>query len=732
MSKADAVLPCRLPEASGYLPPARRPHSSPAAHILCPAAPAHTHTHTHTHTHAPAQTLASMGLFTTAHGRFGAAAVAVAAALPAAVEASAGSRAGQMRDSVPRYGGAKEFDPDNEDYQMGIAVLAAIPIVLAVLTLLACACFCLCRCCSCIGLCHKCVRRPREEGYSKRARFVPWLFLVLFGGLVFSMSTYGMTENDKLSDTLTAPAGQGSSFVNFIPRVFAGVDDKINELRDPVRGLLADLRPTVNGALGAMNRSVGVIDNGTAPFEAELDSYNSTWAFRTYTLPGGNFTCLYCLTISNQTASIKDELTNQTSTLVADLREVVSDVQSTLTDKVDEIEDKISEIDGTLSDAQKDVADASDSSDDIVKALNDFDPVRHQVTLIIYLVPLVGLALALVGSLLKMSCLFKANVWLYFLVGFVFWVLLAVYLPLAVVLGDACVYIDGEEAKLPSKTDDLSKVAQSCLDGSSIIVALDAQDQLEFSDAIEFPEFANATEAFEFDTVGSITREVSNLTLASFEWDDALITTEVDAFNTAEGTALASANYTEYDPANVFPGDTPAQNRLNASQTVVSDLLDAKTTLNNSLTALQADTQALADENAATSTRFADAISDMNQVEAVTAPLLLVADQLTEAAECSFVGSLYRELDGLVCSSIMGHMSVMAMTCFFIAFSAWWIIVFSQISASRVPRPYRDEFDDAEKGGEAAGAGTQVEMQKVHVRPSGEPLPPARGSARSH
>lgn len=626
---------------------------------------------------------------------------------------SASSQADQMRAVVPRYGGASEFDPEDSDYQMAIAVLAAVPIVLAVLTFVVGFFFCLCRCCSCIGLCHCCVRKPREEGYSKRARWVPWLFLALFGGVVFAMATYGMTENDKLSDTLTAPEGSGSSFVNFLPRVFDGVRGKIEELRGPILDMLDQLQPTVDSALDTINNSIGIISNGTDGLVDELNQFNTTWAGYVVTTPLATYACTYCTTVGTTMAELAVEIDDQTATMVADMQETVDSVESTLTSQVDEIRERITDINGTMDDAVDNVDDGEEVGDDIITALNEHDPTRHKATLYLYLVPLAGLALVLLGTLFKVGCLFKINVWIYFLATFVFWIMLAVYLPVAVVVGDACVYVEQEEAKLPTKTDDFSKVAYSCLaNETTVLEALNVTDELDFADMIEFPTLPNVTEAFDFAAMTELQTEVDALTIDTFGWDDDALTAPIDAFNTAYGAAYVFAGFVDLDPNTEYPLPSAEKDDFIAAQGSVQDAIDSKQILEDAVAAMKADVESLTNTTDTMEADFTTAVADVEALEDLIQPFQDIADTLISRAECAFIGDLYRELNTLTCVNISTHFAVLAMTCFFIAFSGWWIITFSQISASRIPRPYNDDWDDAAK----KEHGSQVEMRQIHVK----------------
>jgi hypothetical protein len=219
------------------------------------------------------------------------------------------------------------------------------------------------------------------------------------------------------------------------------------------------------------------------------------------------------------------------------------------------------------------------------------------------------------------------------------------------------------------------------------------------------------TESFDFSALVQLDNDVRNLNISTFGWDDAAITTPVDTHNTAYGNSRPYTGFEDLDPDTEYPTPSAEKTDFIAAQQGVRDAKTSKAQLEDAIEALQNDTSNLVTVSSTMETEFQAAVDDIGELEELILPFIAIADRLIARARCAFLGDLYRELNTLTCTNIVNHFAVLAMTCFFIAFSGWWIITMSQISASRVPRPYKgDDWDDDAK------KGSEVEMRQIKVK----------------
>jgi uncharacterized protein YjbJ (UPF0337 family) len=618
--------------------------------------------------------------------------IACAAAAGAANESdSVTGRATQLRKMIPRFG-PKKFEP-TQAYAQGVAILGAIPLAFAALTLVSALLFGLCRCCSCMGVCHACVWRPREEGYPWKRRFVPFLLLLGFAGLAAGFASFGLSENERLSKTLAADSG--SSFRTFIPKLFSRTAQQIGELRAPVLEMRAALRPTAGNASAVIDATLSTVELGTRGFVAKLYALGADMGnLSIASAAGGTFNCSYCVSVGERVTDIAEEVENRTGSTLRQFNETVQNTKGTLTDAVDDIDDKIGEVDEAVASALDKLGSANKTANKIVDALRDRDPQRRLGTTIFFAIPVGGLALVVLAALLRSPKLFKLNVWTGgFLLTFFVWLVLAVHLVLTVVIADACDYLTAQEATLPARPEAHFKVVHSCLRGSSVVEALNASSQLQFRELIRFPAPVNLSGLFEFGTLAQFQTEVDALTIATFGFNH----TQHIAQPLAQLNALLGSNYVVDSPAptdnvslldpNVYAEPTRSQAAA-LKQAIVFALTD-RDTLNATLAQMRANVSAVVAARDALLVNVSAAQSNIGGLELLVQPFIDTAEALVSTASCGFLGELYYELKALTCTKIVDHFSVMSMALFVIGLAGTPIIILSQVSASRVPRPLR-------------------------------------------
>jgi len=96
-----------------------------------------------------------------------------------------------------------------------------------------------------------------------------------------------------------------------------------------------------------------------------------------------------------------------------------------------------------------------------------------------------------------------------FVTLFVAWFLFALHLPLGVLLGDVCAFIDTEEVDLQEGTTDIQVTLSACLTNVSLTEAFNVSAQLEFADAIVIPTLPPINQTFDFGQLNTFENRVS-------------------------------------------------------------------------------------------------------------------------------------------------------------------------------------------------------------------------------
>jgi len=248
----------------------------------------------------------------------------------------------------------------------------------------------------------------------------------------------------------------------------------------------------------------------------------------------------------------------------------------------------------------------------------------------------------------------------------------------------------------------------------SVIDALNASEELNFTEAITFPELGNVSEAFEFESLNELETEVNSLSLDTFGWNESAITEPMVQFNATYPPGRTEDEFENGNSTAIYgAGSSAEKTAFEETQEVVRNATASKAILEQTILDMQADVASLVNTTATLEADITLAVNDVDALEQLIQPFIDIVDVLIGRARCAFLGDLYRELNDLTCQNVSKHMAVLGMTCFFIAFAGWWIIVMSQISASRIPRPYKDDWDDDAKKESRA---SEVEMRQIHVK----------------
>lgn len=576
-----------------------------------------------------------------------------------------------------------------------------MPAVFAVLTLLACAltlCFkCCAVCCSCLG---KCCGDSKDRTYTNKQRWVPLILLAVFAAVAMGMSAAGISESGKLSETLLKrPADVNDtstlSFRAFVPNTVTRLQRKVQSLREPALEVDATIALSVSNAQDIFNEVIDDIETGIDDLLAAMNAYSAEYEnLEVSAADGVTYECAACAGVATALSSASSELDSGAATTVADMRELVDSFNSSLVEELPEIEDQVRDLLQQLDDADDDLEQARNTSDDIIDNLEEYDPTRHLVTTIVFTVPIAALAVAFVGALLKSGLCFKVNMWTYFLVCFVFWLLFAVHLPLAVVLSDACQYVEEyeqtevrERALRNGEDDKPYVVAVACLDNTNLVDALGYRDELNFTEQINLPDFPNVTEQFDLDgflDLNALVGTITGSTITSFGFDPAVVEASWEEFRD-DNPGLVPGTVTNADE--FVASDNMGNVDYIAAQTNTQNLITTLAQLEARLAEMDSDTTDLNDELDRTKNSVVAASNNVTDVNAILDPLIALADEVIDLATCEEAGDAYREAQALVCDSVSRHLTTIALSLFIVAFFGWFIIYLSNKNAKRWGKP---------------------------------------------
>jgi hypothetical protein len=602
-----------------------------------------------------------------------------AAALVAAEDEGISKRAQQMRPFLPRFGRPEGFPVDDEDkqedYVRGVAILAGVFVVCAVLTLLAFIGFCISRCCV---LCCKCCK-PKDV-YGKNERLVPLVLLLAFGTAAGIFAMVGLNENERITETLLS---KDSSFTAIIPKAVNASRDKLDEIFNATGALVNSVNSTVFNVSDSVTATFNTIAGGTLALVSAIDTIGDRVAavgnltFQS----GGGFACSQCTSFANQVNDATDELATNTDDVLNDFNSTLATIKDELTQKVNEIISDINEVrDEVRGDTSSKIDEIADVTDDMDANVRDVDVYRRGGTAGFFALPLFFLVLMVLAAFLRLGWMFKINVYLGFVVMFFVWLFCAIHIALTVVLDDGCQRLMVEQNSLLARNETAYKVMDSCLKPNvTVIDALNKSDAVDFSNKIEFPEPQNFTALLDLSALSNLTSQVGSLTLASFGFNDTAATTQLNLMNAQLGTNFNANNVTLINP-NDYTGD----NRTLANST--RNLFLDRATINSAIANLTTAVNNANSVRVSLTNTLNEASFNLSQLNQSITPLLDQTRGVVALANCRFAGSLYLEMRGLVCERTLGHFATITMALFFIGLFGTPIIILSQVSGTRWPR----------------------------------------------
>jgi len=299
------------------------------------------------------------------------------------------------------------------------------------------------------------------------------------------------------------------------------------------------------------------------------------------------------------------------------------------------------------------------------------------------------------------------------------WILFAIHLPLAVLTGDSCDYVDGFEVDVPDRLgSDAGKIVESCLLNTSLLDVLNLTQQLQFRNKIPFYTLPNISDIFNFPELDQLTSDVNNLTVSStFDFDGLSVAGEliiVNAITSGLGDTTVY-NRTNVAYLNSTTGDSVTTANLTYHKYQALLLIDAEDSMNQKLNNIKANMSNinLSVNNLKNATNVI--LNNVNSLRDVLDPLFGYVDILESLATCGFLGDAYLNFKKAYCEGVVTALSCMAMATFFIAFFGIPLIILSIVLKKRMPNPFAaDPFSPSKtKGRFSGGDANDVPMQQT-------------------
>lgn len=626
--------------------------------------------------------------------------------------ARAGVMADRFRASIPRFGAHEgdDFDPRETRYLMGVGYLAAVPVFFALVTVWVGLAVCFCRVCSrCCSCCRRCPCGSDGcggGGLHPRERLIPLALLAGLCAVCAGFAGAAIADNERLEKTLLEDGAESLSFKSLVPRAVEMVQAKLDSVMVPLDEMLGVLDETVFSGNETINSLIVNIDTGADGFINATVAFEDKWSGdQSYTSgepQSEHFSCLACPLASALVGNMGQELDGGIALVVEDLRDLRTTFQLDLAEIVPDIREKVEDFRLELNTSVQDALDdARNTSDEAIAYVEEHQPTLHASVLTLFLLPLLVLATLPLAVFFRKAWPLHAEAGVYVFLCFQLWLLLGVFLPLAVGLGDACDYADHyEKVRIPERAaeatepDDTYRMAQACLTGENLIVVLNKSREFEFADELQFPEFGNLTEQFDLVSLRNLSDLVADVTyenMFGYSYSDRVegpIAAFVDAAGPGGEFPTALADFLAADPAEPLYGlSGPEQTQMAELQAVMAIENATIAELQRRRDDLAADAAGLDAARDDSLALLHQAVEPINNMSNLTQPLLDAAQRVRDQATCGVVVEIYRKVNWLVCSRLGDHLAVMCMCLFFVAFFGWGVLLAAWL-ALRTPKGY--------------------------------------------
>jgi len=415
-----------------------------------------------------------------------------------------------------------------------------------------------------------------------------------------------------------------------------------------------------------------------------------------YGLPPLNnqtYSSSFCNTTANDVQHISDEITDKANPLFSSMNQTTQSVRQTLVNVQSQIISSASQASQEIQSARTEIQSARNDVSQYSSKVKYYDNIRRPVVILFLCLPLISGVLLLLGGCLRKSAPFSINYVLTFVVLFLFWMLFAIHLPLAVITGDSCVYLDQVEVDLPNRLGEQeAKVFDACLLNTSLVQVYNLSSDLNFVNEIHFPPLPNINEAFNFTQFNAYFASGIALNTSSFGFNDSQIDANIATINSlTESYNDPNAPYNRSTLQNLnntfaFYHPSTFQQVIEKKKYETLQLITAEARINESLTSIKNQIIAIkvySDELEANTTNI---MATVGTIQSTVNPLLNYAQTVFNLAYCGFIGTAYASFKSDFCDGIVTAISLLALAFLMVAAMGVPIVILSIVLMKRLPK----------------------------------------------
>jgi len=580
--------------------------------------------------------------------------------------------------------GAVTSENSQFKYWQGITPLIAIPLILAVLSSLFCPIWTLCRCCKCC-CCKK--KRPKEK-VTKCNIYIP--YFVVLGSVIaiVAMAAIAYGANVDFSGALLynkGEAAEGNLFDVAEEFMSEGVN-KVFTIRNITLDIKSGVVTVVDEVQDILN-DTSILSVGTSVLFSMLNSISILWNNYNITTDYNGetyqFQCEFCTTFSSSIGDITTQVDSQVGPIFSDLNKTVNAIGSQLVDVEETILEQIDGFVTQIDDVGTDLSDAEDELKQFRPNAEKFNKQRESAYNVIFAIPLLPIIFILFGGILKKPICFSfAYICLWFSCTLM-WLLLALHLPIAVLLNDACNLLDVIESDVKGTVNNTAgEIFEACLTNEKLVDTLGLGSSLNFSNSIEFPSFGNLTEQFSFSDLLSFEDDAFSMNFTTFyhSGDVALAGINNLTLN------MFAAKQHSFDRANVSTLNATEYYTLNSTAWItleqLKDVLVAESlsmnAFNDTVYKIRSNVSSVTNQVVVIEENVEELVNNVDNASFLLNPLFDSVDDMIDVARCGFIGDAYKDTKGVMCSAVLGSLSRIVVAMFVIAvlslFSCCWSV----------------------------------------------------------
>lgn len=619
------------------------------------------------------------------------------------------NKAESIRKSVPCLYGDCTFDGvDDTEYFSGVALWAGPGLIVCVLTPIIALILCVCR-----KSCHCCGgSEPNPDGYTRKEK---WRMFAIFFLLVLANAVcaiLGLYSNSRMSAALT---GSDEGFTAITTDLLADSRTAMNGIIQPLedsRASLTDIELNVKSKIDntdVLATGIGALTASVDAFAVEAQTEVDIVTPATGQAPAtGLYPCVACLGLTTAAAAVVVQMNAETGPVLASMQQTVDDTKVYLTDIIDEIRLGFTSALDSIGAGTGQIDTLEEKAEQMKAKIEEVNRPRATLLYVIFLIPILSLLLAGGAGYIQSTGMFTANTYATIIGLSLVALMWALHLPLALVVGDGCEYLDSQETDFVSNLDpDLGRVLDACLLDQSLVEAFELAPDIQFRDQISFPPPVDIANQFSFSELTTLQSTVHALTI-----------TEAYALNIAGGTpvelSLASLNAAAAADGTVggpFTIDTytnsvtPGSTQLTLQRDTVTQANVTETQMHAVLARLRGSVDAVVVESETFKVLVARVQADLNDVETEVEPLFASIDSITTGARCGFMGDAYRRFKETLCGTTSASITFIAFTAFLVTMLSIPAGCLSMRLHKRFDGPTRDELQEMEMQHRSDGGG---------------------------